>query len=256
MGNSPRFAWASRVRLERKPRGGCGERKQIRSGNTEMQVCIIRTSCTETAHLGVPFDFANRKGYRKTRSIFAGLLSFAHCSQMTSTLSQIVWPKGFEPGLTDNFASNEVIVAGLDAAAVWRCLNNTDEWPGYYSNASDIRFPNDDGPELSQDVYFRFSTFGFAVEAKVIEWQPPTDGKPGRVSWHGWVEGDQDHRLDVIHAWIIEDLSHNRVRILTQETQNGKPAKEMASVLPNPMINGHQEWLVGLVKCARSKRLA
>ncbi|MHC2594898.1 hypothetical protein ACVLVH_000514 [Kluyvera sp. 1366] len=30
----------------------------------------------------------------------------------------------------------------------------------------------------------------------------------------GW---GSDDRLDVLHAWLIEDLSDNRVRILTQE---------------------------------------
>lgn len=60
-----------------------------------------------------------------------------------------------------------------------------------------------------------------------------------------------DDRLDVHHAWLIEDLSGNRVRILTQETQVGKPALALASARPKPMINGHQEWLDGMVLAAR-----
>jgi hypothetical protein len=51
---------------------------------------------------------------------------------------------------------------------------------------------------------------------------------------------------------VIENLSENRVRILTQETQNGAPAKELAKTKPNPMINGHQEWLDGLVDAAKA----
>jgi hypothetical protein len=43
------------------------------------------------------------------------------------------------------------------------------------------------------------------------------------------------------------------VRILTQETQKGEPAKELAKADPNPMINGHQDWLNGLVRAAREK---
>lgn len=39
-----------------------------------------------------------------------------------------------------------------------------------------------------------------------------------------------DERLDVIHAWLIEELAGNRVRILTQETQNGKPAEQLAKL--------------------------
>ena len=60
-----------------------------------------------------------------------------------------------------------------------------------------------------------------------------------------------DDRLDVHHAWLIEDLSGYRVRILTQETQKGKPAEDLAKAKPNPMINGHQDWLDGLVSAAR-----
>ena len=45
--------------------------------------------------------------------------------------------------------------------------------------------------------------------------------------WHGWA-GERDTRFDVHHAWLIEDLSLGRVRILTQETQKGKPAEELA----------------------------
>lgn len=109
------------------------------------------------------------------------------------------------------------------------------------------------GPELAADVRFFFSTFGFPVESRVVEHVPPVEGRPGRVAWHGW-SGDGDQRLDVHHAWLVEDLSADRVRILTQETQNGSAAKKMAIAVPNPMVNGHQEWLDGLVAAARSSR--
>lgn len=81
----------------------------------------------------------------------------------------------------------------------------------------------------------------------------PVKGRPGRAAWHGW-SGDGDQRLDVHHAWLVEDLSADRVRILTQETQNGSAAKKMAIAVPNPMVNGHQEWLDGLVAAVRSSR--
>ncbi len=41
------------------------------------------------------------------------------------------------------------------------------------------------------------------------------------------------------------------MRILTQETQKGKPAAALRVARPNPMINGHQDWLDGLVAAAR-----
>jgi hypothetical protein len=99
-------------------------------------------------------------------------------------------------------------------------------------------------------LYFYFETFGFPVEALCNEYVPPTRNSPGRIAWHGWA-GEGDTRLDVHHAWLIEDLSGGRVRILTQETQRGKPAEELANAKPNPMINGHQDWLDGLVGAAR-----
>ena len=168
-------------------------------------------------------------------------------------MNEIFWPEGYVPGFSDNFASNEIIVAGLSIADVWPYLNNTKAWPTYYSNASDIRFHNGPGPELSNGARFRFTTFGFPVEAEVTEHVPPVAGKPARVAWHGWVEGDAEHRLDVHHAWLIEDLPGGRVRILTQETQNGKPARDLAATTPNPMINGHQEWIIGLANSAKRK---
>jgi len=169
-------------------------------------------------------------------------------------MHDIFWPEGYVPGFSDNFASNEMIVAGLSVADVWPQLDDTTAWPGYYSNASDIRFYEGKGPKLSQGARFRFTTFGFPVEAEVTEYVPPADGSPARVAWHGWVEGDAQSRLDVHHAWLFEDLPGGRVRILTQETQNGEPAKELAQTRPNPMINGHQEWLDGLIAAARRAR--
>ena len=53
------------------------------------------------------------------------------------------------------------------------------------------------------------------------------------------------------HAWLLEELSGGRLRILTQETQCGQPARDLAQARPNPMINGHQDWLDGLVSAAR-----
>jgi len=54
-----------------------------------------------------------------------------------------------------------------------------------------------------------------------------------------------------VTAWLIENLEGGRVRILTQETQIGKPAQELAQAQPNPVISGHQNWLSGLVDAAK-----
>jgi|GEM_PF-5160747 len=42
----------------------------------------------------------------------------------------------------------------------------------------------------------------------------------------------------------------------TQETQVGKPARALAAAKPNPMINGHQDWLDGMVAAARAAKIA
>ncbi|WP_205997824.1 SRPBCC domain-containing protein [Paraburkholderia sp. Ac-20347] len=172
---------------------------------------------------------------------------------MAERMNAIIWPEGYLPGTTENFASNEMIVAGISAADVWPLLAVAPRWPEYYANSSDIRFYDGKGPELDTGVRFFFRTFGFPVEGEVTEYVPPANGEPGRVAWHGWA-GEGDTRLDVHHAWLVEDLSGGRVRILTQETQKGKPAVELANARPNPMINGHQEWLDGLVSAARKAK--
>jgi hypothetical protein len=167
-------------------------------------------------------------------------------------MNAIHWPEGYLPGFTENFVSNEMIVAGLTAADVWPFLSHPNVWPTYYANSANIRFYNDKGPELAEDTHFYFETFGFPVEAQCTEFVAPKDGQPGRVAWHGWAgEEGTDERLDVHHAWLIEDLAQGRVRILTQETQKGKPAQALADSKPNPMINGHQDWLDGLVSAVR-----
>jgi hypothetical protein len=169
------------------------------------------------------------------------------------TMNSIIWPAGFLPGTTENFVSNEVIVAGVSAAAVWPLLADATRWPSYYANSNNVRFHDNRGPVLENGARFYFETFGFPVEARCTEYVAPTAGAAGRVAWHGWAgEEGADDRLDVHHAWLVEDLDGGRLRILTQETQKGKPAEALATAHPNPMINGHQDWLVGLVSAARN----
>lgn len=167
-------------------------------------------------------------------------------------MNEILWPKKYLPGTTDNFVSNEKIIKDMTAEEVWKYLNNTSMWPKYYNNSSDIHFYNISGPNLATNARFRFNTFGFRVEAEVLEYIPPINGNLARVAWHGWSGETEDTKLDVYHAWLIENISEGRVRILTQESQIGKPAKELAQTKPNPMINGHQDWLDGLVNATKT----
>ncbi|WP_415859470.1 SRPBCC domain-containing protein [Burkholderia sp. BCC1977] len=171
-------------------------------------------------------------------------------------MNAIIWPEGYVPGFTENFASNEVIVAGLSAADVWPLLATPSLWPTYYANSANIRFYDGKGPMLSDGDRFYFETFGFPVEAQCNEYIAPAADQPGRVAWHGWAgEVGAGDRLDVHHAWLVEDLDGGRVRVLTQETQKGNPAQQLHDAKPNPMINGHQDWLDGIVSAAiKAKR--
>lgn len=171
-------------------------------------------------------------------------------------MSDILWPAGFVPGFTDNYCSNEVIVTGLAVDELWPLLATPQLWPTYYANSANPRFYDGKGPVLEAGVRFYFETFGFPVEAQVVEHVAPVRGQPARLAWHGWAGSTPDDRLDVHHAWLIEELSGGRVRILTQETQVGKPAQELARARPNPMINGHQDWLDGMVAAARQAQAA
>ncbi|WP_031569260.1 SRPBCC domain-containing protein [Rheinheimera texasensis] len=164
-------------------------------------------------------------------------------------MQSIQWPAGYVPGFTDNFCSNEVIVSGLSVAQIWPLLVSPALWPTYYSNSANPRIYDSQSKELALHDRFYFETFGFPVEAEVVELIAPVPGQPARIAWHGWA-GESESRLDVHHAWLLEDLPEGRVRILTQETQNGAPAKELARTVPNPMINGHQQWLDGMVSAA------
>lgn len=84
-------------------------------------------------------------------------------------MNAIKWPEGYVPGFTENFASNEVIVAGLSAADIWPLLVTPSQWPTYYSNSANPHIYDDKGPLLEDGVRFYFETFGFPVEAQCNE---------------------------------------------------------------------------------------
>lgn len=174
---------------------------------------------------------------------------------MTSpTATAIVWPEKYLPGTTDNFVSNEVIATGLTSSQIWALLVNPLEWESYYHNCSQITPPSPTSPHLTKDSTWSFSTFGLPpLPCETWESVEPTSSTPGRLAWRATQSGDEDSALDVYHAWVVEDLPGGRVRVLTQESQIGKPAAQLAGQKPNPMLNGHQDWLDGLVRKARER---
>lgn len=163
----------------------------------------------------------------------------------------INFPEKFTPGLTDNFVSNEVVFKDLDFDKILDGLLDAGKWETYYENSSDVHMYNQDSTVLTNDTRFRFKTFGFDVEAQVEEYDLDAENGVLRLAWHGWNEGEGDEFLDVYHAWLVQKLDRNRVRILTQESQIGTPAKELAKSVPNTMMLGHQAWLDGLVAFAK-----
>ena len=172
-------------------------------------------------------------------------------SNPTNTQSAIIWPRDYLPGTTDNFVTNETISKDITATQIWAQLNDITKWPTYYANCDKITPPST-GPNLQQGDTFHFSTFGFPVlECHVHESIPPAPGQPGRLAWSAELEGDEDTAVRVYHAWLVEDLDGGRVRVLTQESQSGKPAAELGAKKPNRMLLGHQDWLDGLVVAAR-----
>jgi hypothetical protein len=155
------------------------------------------------------------------------------------------------PGYTDNFVSNEVIARNLTTQQIWELLADISRWTSYYKNCAQITEP-DSGSYLKEGCVFKFSTFGFPpLTCTVKESVVPKQGSAGRIAWHSTT----DDGLEVYHAWLVEELAKNRVRILTQEVQNGPIFKEWAKNSPNKMLLGHQDWLDGLVQAARGEEV-
>ncbi|QNT78334.1 SRPBCC family protein [Entomobacter blattae] len=71
----------------------------------------------------------------------------------------------------------------------------------------------------------------------MTEYVSPDMDKVARVVWSAEVDGaEPSQQLRVHHAWLFENLSENRVRLLTQETQMGEPAKKTGSRTAKPYV--------------------
>nr|OQO06000.1 hypothetical protein B0A51_17487 [Rachicladosporium sp. CCFEE 5018] len=173
-----------------------------------------------------------------------------------STQSSIIWPKAYLPGTTDNFVANEVVVSDLTAEKIWTLLSDISKWESYYANCRSCTAPSS-GPNLKKSDVFKFETFGFPLlECTVEESTAPGSSKAGRIAWSATLDtGKPEEWVGVYHAWLVEDLAGGRVRILTQESQKGEPAKQLSGVKPNMMLLGHQDWLEGLIRAARGEKL-
>ncbi|KAH7395193.1 hypothetical protein DE146DRAFT_659436 [Phaeosphaeria sp. MPI-PUGE-AT-0046c] len=165
-----------------------------------------------------------------------------------ATQSAIIWPEHFLPGTTDNFVSNERIAVNLTSTQIWSLLANISKWESYYKNCSTITPPSSGSPFLHKSDVFKFSTFGFPPLTCTVEESeaPESNGRAGRLAWSSRTPDG----MEVYHAWLVEDLEGQRVRILTQESQIGPLFKEWEWQKPNKMLLGHQDWLDGLITAA------
>jgi hypothetical protein len=137
-------------------------------------------------------------------------------ANMTS-LPTILFPNEYSPGATDNFVSNEIIAKGISAQQIWTQLADISQWTSYYKNCANITIP-DEGPQLEKDRVFKFSTFGFPpLTCTVRESTEPKGKSEGRLAW----ESKTPEGLAIYHAWLVQDLEGERVRVLTQESQIG-----------------------------------
>ncbi|KAJ4379734.1 hypothetical protein N0V86_004916 [Didymella sp. IMI 355093] len=169
---------------------------------------------------------------------------------MTS-LPTIVFPNEYSPGTTDNFVSNETIAKDISAQQIWAQLADISQWTSYYKNCANITVP-DEGPQLEKDRVFKFSTFGFPpLTCTVRESVAPKGQTEARLAW----ESKTPEGLAIYHAWLIQDLEGERVRVLTQESQIGPVFKEWSGQKPNKMLLGHQDWLDGLVSKVRGEKI-
>jgi hypothetical protein len=152
-----------------------------------------------------------------------------------------VWPERYEPGTTDNYVSNEIIVAGLTTADVWPFLNNTSGWPTYYEGS---------GPELRQGARFRFSTFSFPVEARSRSMSArPIASRPAVLGTAGWKvrrrRGWTFTMRGCLRTCPVAECESLPRRDADRKARSGVGPDET-----QPMLNAHQEWIEGLARVA------
>jgi len=170
-----------------------------------------------------------------------------------ATQSSISFPEHFLPGTTDNFVSNERVAKDITSTQIWALLANISKWETYYKNCAELTPPESESTFLHKGDVFKFSTFGFPPLTCTVEESeaPESNGRAGRIAW----SSKTPEGLEIYHAWLVEDLEGQRVRILTQESQIGPVFKEWEEQKPNKMLLGHQDWLDGLISAALGKEI-
>ncbi|MGV0166983.1 SRPBCC domain-containing protein [Furfurilactobacillus sp. WILCCON 0119] len=169
-------------------------------------------------------------------------------------LHNINWSSVFEPGNTNAFISNEIVVKNIDMRALWDNLIDTRKWQDYYSEAKNIVVEDGETSLLNFGSRFTFETLGNAVRAEVMDFVAPSEESPvARIGWRG-MPSDQQGDNNVLYAYqsfLVEPLSNGSTRILLQESQSGEVARKQASMKPNPVITAHQTWIENLAEVSK-----
>ncbi|UUE97163.1 hypothetical protein NDY24_14735 [Xanthomonas hortorum pv. pelargonii] len=170
------------------------------------------------------------------------------CKTNVAHANAIIWPEGYVPGFTENFASNEVIVAGLSAAEIWPLLSVPSRWPSYYANSANVRFSMTPVRSWKTVCVFISKPSDFrCMPAAPSSSHRPTASPDALRGTGGRARGAARRDWTCTMPGWWKTWMAAACASLTQETQKGKPAEELHNTKPNPMINGHQSgWTVWL----------
>jgi hypothetical protein len=146
----------------------------------------------------------------------------------------IHWPDGYDPGKSDVFAHNAIII-DAPAGDIWAKLIDAAAWPAWYSNASDL-VVNDPSGMLSDGVTFDWTTFGLKIASTIAEYVPQS-----RIGWYG--TGDQ---LRAYHTWLLIPRNGNSTYVVMEEVGLGPAARQLARTNPGHMHRGHDLWNISL----------
>jgi hypothetical protein len=148
------------------------------------------------------------------------------------------WPAGCDPDGAPVYTFNEITIVA-PPERVWAWLARASAWPSYYDNASNVRFVDGGGPDLSLGSRFTWKTFNVSVDTTVTECVVPT-----RLAWRGKTFGGGGY-----HGWVIEPAPSG-CRVVTEETQRGIVPSVGRWFLRAGLLKQHQRWLEGLKRVA------
>ena len=155
---------------------------------------------------------------------------------MPQTLTN--WPPECRPEGAPVYTYTELDVVA-PPERVWAWLVRATAWPSYYDNASQIRFVNGAGPDLTLGARFTWRTFNVTVDTTVTELVARE-----RLAWRAKTVGGGGY-----HGWVIVPTAAG-CRVVTEETQRGIVPSVGRWFLRGGLLKQHQRWLEGLARVA------